>query len=306
MHAVKELYPMRGVITTVTTPFNEDLSVNWRDLRRTAEAALEAGISGFLAPCLASEIDELTEQERYRMAAELLTVTRQAGRGLVIPNVRGKDQAACVEQAKRYLDLGVDGVNIFMPTQGEESYRELVAAIDALHPPLLCLQDGKSNELKAPFIKAMFDEFESFRCIKIETANPGPDYTAVLKATNGRLNVSGSWGSDQMIEAFDRGIHALMPSGLFELFVNVYRLYHEKSRDAAVRLFYDILPIIVFSRQSDSVNLSLHKMYFKRLGLYSTVKFRGPYAIDAIAESYANEMIDRALRIRDNMDAYWQ
>ena len=303
---MKELYPMRGVITTVNTPFNEDLTINWSDLRRTAEAALEAGVSGFLAPCFASEIDELTNEERYRMVTELLAVTHQAGHGIVMPNVRGKTKDDCVEQAKRYLDLGVDGVNIFMPTVTEESYRELVAAVDELHPPFLCLQDTKDNELRAPFVKSMFAEFESFRCIKIETANPGPDYTAILKATDGRLNVSGSWGSDQMIEAFDRGIHALMPSGLFELFVNVYRLYHEKSREAAMKLFFDILPIIVFTRQSDSANLSLHKRYFQRLGLYTTTKFRAPFAVDAVQAHYIEEMIDRALYIRDHMDQYWQ
>lgn len=303
---MKELYPMHGIITTVNTPFHDDLSINWSDLRRTAEAALNAGVAGFLAPCFASEIDQLTEEERYRMAGELAAVTKEAGHGIVIPNVRGKDREACVEQAKRYLDLGVDGINIFMPTITEESYRELVAAVDALHPPFLCLQDTKDNELKAPFVKSMFEEFDSFRCIKIETANPGPDYTAILAATEGRLNVSGSWGSDQMIEAYDRGIHALMPSGLFELFVNTYRLYHEKSREAAMRLFFAMLPIIVFTRQSDSVNLSLHKMYFHRLGLYSTVKFRGDYAIDAIQERYANAMIDRALWLRDHMEEYWK
>lgn len=303
---MKELYPMHGIITTVTTPFNEDLSINWEDLRRTAVAALDAGVSGFLAPCFASEIDTLTEDERYRMASELVQICRDYGRGIVLPNVRGQNKENCVEQAKRYLDLGVDGVNIFMPTVTEESYRELVAAVDALHPPFLCLQDTKDNELSAPFVKSMFDEFESFRCIKIETLNPGKDYTDIIAATENRLNVSGSWGSDQMIEAFDRGIHALMPSGLFELFVNTYRLYHEKSREAAMKLFFDILPIIVFTRQSDDVNLSLHKMYFKRLGLYSTTKFRSAYAIDDVQERYANEMIDRALYIRDHMDEYWQ
>ena len=47
---MKELYPMHGIITTVNTPFNDDLSINWSDLRRTAEAALEAGVSGFWRP----------------------------------------------------------------------------------------------------------------------------------------------------------------------------------------------------------------------------------------------------------------
>ena len=92
---MKELFSMFGVITTVDTPFNEDLSINWTDLRRTAEAALEAGVSGFLAPCFASEIDDLNEEERYRMARELVDVTRAAGHGIVIPNVRGKDKEAC-------------------------------------------------------------------------------------------------------------------------------------------------------------------------------------------------------------------
>ncbi len=302
---MKELYPLHGVVTTVNTPFNDDLSINWGDLRKTAEAALDAGVAGFLAPCFASEIDLLTEEERYRMARELVSVTREAGHGIVLPNVRGQDAAACVDQAKQYLDLGVDGINIFMPTVTEEHYRELVAAVDALHPPFLCLQDTKDNELKATFVKALFQEFGSFRCIKIETANPGPDYTAMLNATEGRLNVSGSWGSDQMIEAYDRGIHALMPSGLFELFVHTYRLYHEKSRSAAMRLFFDMLPIVVFTRQSDSVNLYLHKRYFHRLGLYSAVNFRGPYGVDNAQARYTEEMIDRALFIRAHLDDYW-
>ena len=303
---MKELYPLRGIVTTVTTPFNDDLSINWSDLRRTAQAALEAGVAGFLAPCFASEIDYLTVEERFRMARELVAVTREAGRGIVLPNVRGKDAGDCVEQAKRYLDLGVNGINIFMPTVTQESYRELVAAVDALHPPFLCLQDTKDNELQAPFVKELFDEFDSLRCIKIETANPGPDYTAVLEATGGRLNVSGSWGSDQMIEAYDRGIHVLMPSGLFELFVHVYRLYHEKSRESAMRLFFDMLPIVVFTRQSDSANLNLHKTYFKRLGLYSSVNFRGPYAVDEMQARYTQEMIDRALYLRDHLEDYWR
>lgn len=302
---MKERYPMRGIITTVDTPFNEDLSINWKDLRRTAEAALEAGVTGFLAPCFASEIDRLTTEERCRMASELVSVTREARRGIVLPNVRGANQADCVEQAKRYLDAGVDGINIFMPTGTEAGYRELVAAVDALHPPFLCLQDTKDNEFTPAFVKSLFDEFESFRCIKIETAFPGPDYTAMQAVTGGRLNVSGAWGSDQMIEAYDRGIDALMPSGMFELFVHVYRLYHEKSREAAMRLFFDMLPIVAFTRQSDPVNWSFHKRYFQRLGLFSTTRFREKVQIDACQARYAEAMIDRALDLRAHLAEYW-
>ena len=60
---MKELYPMFGIITTVNTPFNEDLSINWADLRRTAEAA--AWLRAALAcPSRADEGDFDFQEER--------------------------------------------------------------------------------------------------------------------------------------------------------------------------------------------------------------------------------------------------
>lgn len=44
-----------------------------------------------------------------------------------------------------------------------------------------------------------------------------------------------------------------------------------------MRLFFDMLPIVVFTHQSDRVNLYLHKRYFHRLGLYSADLFRNAF-----------------------------
>lgn len=59
-----------------------------------------------------------------------------------------------------------------------------------------------------------------------------------------------------------------MPSGLYELFVNAYDLYHKTSREAAMHLFFDVLPIIVFTRQSDAVNRVFHNTYLQRLDIF--------------------------------------
>ncbi len=162
--------------------------------------------------------------------------------------------------------------------------------------------DGLPDEL----IVKLFNDFESVRCIKIEVKDSGPKYTRIIKATDGKLNVSGAWGSSQMIEAYDRGIHALMPSGLFELFVNVYRLYHEKSRDAAIKLFFDMLPIISFTRQSQPLNRYFHKLYFKRLGLFEDAVSREDVYFDEYHERYANDLIEYAIKLRDNISSYWE
>lgn len=120
------------------------------------------------------------------------------------------------------------------------------------------------------------------------------------------MNVSGARESDQMIEGFDRGMHALMPSGLFELFVNAYRLYHEKGRESATKLFFDMLPIIVWTRQEMPLNIYFHKHYLQKIGVFDSAAMRLTANIDVYRKRYAEEMIDYAVCLRDRLPEYWK
>lgn len=302
---MKELFPLHGVVTTVLTPFNDDLSIDMESFRRSINAALDAGVVGFLCPCSAGEIKYLTFEERKEMVGEAVNITK--GKAMVISNIAAENREDRIKMCKDYLELGVSGLNLNMPYTTDDEYRKMVADIDALKPPFMCIQDdtNKGHDIPVELIKSLFYEFETLRCIKIEVKYSGPKYTKVLQATDGMLNVSGAWGSDQMIEAFDRGIHALMPSGLYELFVNIYDLYHKKSREAAIKLFFDMLPIILFTRQSNSVNRTFHKMYLQRLGIFKTTISREPTYFDEYHERCANELIDRAIELKKRLPEYW-
>lgn len=302
---MKQLYPLSGVVTTVLTPFTPSLAIDWQSFRRSIQAALNAGVAGFLVPCFASELKQLSLEERTQMVRETMQLVK--GRALVIPNVQGDTPQSRLQQCREYLQMGVSGLNLNMKFTDEEAFYGFVAEIDALHPPFLSIQDdnNEGGGIPVSLIQRLFEEFESFRCIKIEIKGSGPKYTQVLRATDGRLNVCGAWGSDQMMEAYDRGIHALMPSGLYELFVNIYDLYHKKSREAAMKLFFDMLPIIVFTRQSDEVNRAFHKAYLKRIGIFETTLCREPGGFDAYQERYANDLIDYAIQLRSRLAQYW-
>lgn len=303
---MKELYPMHGIITTVITPFKPvTKEIDWPSYRRSFKAAMDAGVKGFLVPCLASEMPLLKDEEIIREVEEAVKVV--AGKALVIPSVTASTREKRLQQCKEYLRLGVDGINLNMPYKSDEDYCAMVKEIDDLKPPFLCIQDASSSDDGLPdaLIVKVFEEFESVRCIKIEVKDPGPKYTRILKATGGRLNISGAWGSSQSIEAYDRGIHALMPSGLFELFVNVYNLYHKKSRDAATKLFFDMLPIISFTRQSDPLNRYFHKLYLKRVGIFEDAVSREEVYFDEYHQRYAADLIEYAIRLLDNMQSYW-
>ena len=304
---MKELYPMHGIITTVLTPFDPvTKEIDAASFHREIETALSAGVAGYLVPCNASEMKDLSWDERKFLVRETVAIAK--GKALVIPSVSADSLDECIRQCEEYLSLGVDGININITYTSDEAYVEVVRQLDKLDPPFICLQDfsmqddGLSDEL----LVRCFQEFPSVRCAKIEVQNSGPKYTRILEKTQGRMNVSGAWGSSQSIEAYDRGIHAMMPSGLYELFVNVYRLYHEKDREHAKKLFFAMLPIISFTRQNTSLNLFFHKLYLTRIGVFESTAMRQEYLFDEYHSRYAENLIDYALKLRDEIPAYWE
>ena len=304
---MKELYPMHGIITTVLTPFDPiTKQIDIPSFRREISTALNAGVAGYLVPCNASEMQELSWEERKTLVKE--TVALVSGKALVIPSVSAASLEDCINQCQEYLSLGVDGININITYQDEESYMEVVRQLDQLHPPFICLQDlcMEGDGIPDDVLVRCCEEIPSVRCVKIEVQNSGPKYTRLLERTDGKLNVSGAWGSSQSIEAYDRGIHAMMPSGLYELFVNVYRLYHEKGREPAKKLFFAMLPIIAFTRQNTSLNLYFHKLYLKRIGVFSSTTMRQDYLFDEYHRRIADMLIDYAIKLRDDIPKYWE
>lgn len=306
----KELFDLKGVIATVITPFTEDGKIDHKSLERQIEFGLESGLAGFLVPCGASEIKYLDHDEQVSLFKTSAKVAK--GKAFLMPNLPGPSKEEIVEQAKEYMALGADGLNIntkWSPRKGpEEEYYELVAAVNDLKPNFICLQDDDKYTPGIPVELAtkMFNELDRLFAIKCETDFCQPKYTQIIKATGGKMLVYGANGSAHSLEAYDRGVHGFMPSGFFPLFVNLYRLYHEKSREAAAKFFFDFLPIIMFTRQHGSVNRITHKSYFKRLGIFDTIKSKDPDDFfDEYSIRYREEMIDRAIDMTNRMDEYW-
>jgi len=97
------------------------------------------------------------------------------------------------------------------------------------------------TRIARPDDRRLFEELEPFRCIKVETVPAGSKYTAILAATGGRLNISAGWAVPQLIEALDRGVHAVTPGGLHWVIVEVVRRYRAGDRASARALFDRLL-----------------------------------------------------------------
>ncbi|MFA7159673.1 MAG: dihydrodipicolinate synthase family protein [Kiritimatiellia bacterium] len=292
----KELFPLKGIVTVLNTPFTRDNRLDLAGLKKNMAYALKSGVAGFLVPAMASEVYKLSFDERIALVE---TALEEAGtRAVVIGGAGETNPARRTKMARRLLQAGCRNLLLQIPFAGEKRFQDDVMRVADLGPAMLMIQDWdfRGNGLPLGLICRLFEEVDSFRCLKIETVPAGPKYTAVLKATGGRLNVSGGWAVSSMIEALERGVHAFMPTGMHEIYCLIYRLFQGGRKPEANEWFTRLLPVLAFSNQH--LDISIH--FFKRLlhaqGIYATSRVRPPImAFDRFHERHARTMIGYAI-----------
>ena len=295
---MKELLPLRGIVTVLNTPFTAKNEVDAVALRRHVRAALDAGVAGFLIPGMASEVDKLTPAERDLLVSSVLAEAK--GRACVIGGASAPTSAGRVQLAQRLIAQGCDGVLVSIPYENDEQYARAVCEVADTSPPFLMLQDWDARGYGVPVatLVKLFETVEAVRAVKVEVVPAGRKYSELLAATGGRLHVSGGWAVMQIIEAMDRGVHAFMPTALHRIYVAIHRLHQAGQRDAARALFDRVLPVLAFSNQH--LDISIH--FFKRLlhaqGTYPTSNVRSPILpFDEQHARIADELIARAIAL---------
>lgn len=287
---------LSGIVSVLNTPFTHDDRIDAGGLAAHVEHAIETGAAGFLVPALASEVYKLTMDERRLLVQT--TLETAGGRVPVIGGASAATENERLAAAAEWIALGCDGILVSVPYQGDADYSAQVERLAALEPGFLMLQDwdAQGDGLPIPLIMELHERIPAFRSIKIEVAQAGVKYTRLLEATQGTLHVAGGWAVTQMIEALDRGVHTLMPTGLNPLYTRIYHHYQAGERGAAKALFWRILPILAFSNQHLDLSIHFFKRLLHRQGLYRTDRVREPITpIDACQSRMADELIGYAL-----------
>lgn len=302
LHPGKELYPLKGIVTVLNTPFTVHNNIDFESVKRNVNEALKAGVAGFLVPAMASEVYKLTATERQKILA--LVVETVEDRVPVIGGAGEQDLNKSKKLLKSYLALGCKNVLFQIPFVDKQQFRKHFMELANLSPEMIMLQDWDATGTGLPdeLICELFEEVPAFRCLKIETVPSGPKYSRILKLTQGKLNVSGGWAVTQMMDGLRRGVHAFMPTGMHWIYTKIYRHFEMGETKEAEALFNTILPVLNFSNQS--LDLSIH--FFKRLlfrqGIYTQPKVRFPIApFDEEQQNQADQLIDQILRIEKKL-----
>jgi len=305
MATLDPLVHLRGIVPSMNTPFLADGSVDAASIGRTVEAVLGAGVAGMLILAVAGETGSLTPAEK-RLVAE--TTLRQVdARVPVIVGCSAATQDERLALAQMARALGAPA----MLCQAPDGLRgdDLVAAMQELAaagPPVLMVQDLEFGGpgLGLDDIRLLRAQVPAFRCLKIEVALPGPKYTAVMEASQGRLHVSGGWAASQMMEALHRGVHAFIPTAMDTVYVAIHRLFTAGQHAAARELHGRLAPVLAFSNQHLDVSIRFFKHLRQREGLFSTAHCRpGVRALDAHQMRELEACIDQVLALQQAVRA---
>lgn len=272
----KQLYPLKGIVTVLNTPFTEADTIDLNALQRNVAVAIQAGVSGFLVPAMAAEVYKLSELERLQMVEAVLEAV--AGRVPVIAGAGETDLQKSKKLLRSYLNMGCANVLFQIPFENEAQFRKHFIELADLDPKMIMLQDWDASGygLKDELICDLFETVEAFRCLKIETVPAGVKYSRMLELTQGKLHISGGWAVSQMMEGLQRGVHAFMPTGMHLIYTTIYKLFEEGKPRAAEQLFLEILPVLAFSNQHLDISVHFFKRLLCRQGIYPTPKVRSP------------------------------
>jgi dihydrodipicolinate synthase/N-acetylneuraminate lyase len=299
---MKNLYPLHGIVTVLNTPFSEENQIDFYALRANVREAMEAGVSGFLVPAMASEVQKLSHAEKLEMVETVLETVNG-----IVPVFAGTASASVRESGeliKSYQEIGCKHFLIQIPYISDDQLKADFYTLANHAPEVIMLQDWDAQGYGLPdeLIMELFEEVPAFRCLKVETVPAGIKYSRILELSQGKLNVSGGWAVSQMPEGLQRGVHAFMPTGMHWIYSKIFSSYHEGKTDAAVSLFNDILPVLAFSNQH--LDISIH--FFKRLlwkqGIYPTPNVREPIIpFDLIHQYIADALIEHIIKIETHI-----
>ena len=299
---MKELYPLKGIVTVLNTPFTKANTIDYKALKKNVNEAIKAGVAGFLVPAMASEVYKLSEIERMKMVE---TVLETAGNKVpVIAGTGETDLSKSKKILRSTLEIGCKNVLFQIPYKNEEQFRGHFMELAALQPEMIMLQDWDASGygLGDELICDLFENVEAFRCLKIETVPAGVKYSKILELTKGNLNISGGWAVSQMIEGLHRGVHAFMPTGMHYIYTSIYKLFKEGQSEKAEHLFQQILPVLAFSNQHLDISIRFFKRLLFRQGIYPTPNVREPILpFDKIHQEIADKHIEFIMQLENEI-----
>lgn len=269
---------MKGIYPILSIPFNAEGQIDLEDLQKETEWEIEAGVDG-IGIGMASEVYKLTEDERDLV---LQTVVKQAdGRVKIVMNTGAEGAQVAIQWSRRAEELGADALMIRPPTytasHADEVVRYFTNIAENVSIPIF-LQDQGGAAIAPGLAVRIARQSENLCYIKVEAPPTVPRTTEVvnLRGDSG-LIVFGGAGGNFLIEEARRGsIGSMSGHTMPDIFVKIWKMFHDGQEEQAEREFRKYPPLIRTLNQGYGLALWLSKEVLVKRGVFKVAYARNP------------------------------
>lgn len=197
----------KGAGVALITPFNSDLSVNYKELESLIERQINEGTDAIIVCGTTGEPATMTHDEKLEVIK--FTVEKVAGRIPVIAGTGGNSTQAVVDFSKEVSLLGVDGLLIVTPFYNKATqnglYEHYAQVANAVKLPIIMynVPSRTGCNIKPETAVRLGEDFDNIVGIK-EASGDISQVAKLAKLAKGKLDIY-SGNDDQVLPILSLG-----------------------------------------------------------------------------------------------------
>ena len=249
-------FRFRGIYCPLTTPYKDNLDIDYEDLRNEVEFCVQSGMHGIVTNVNAAEFYTLSDEEHEEITK--FTAKQVNNRLPLMAGIVGWSTQHSIERAKQAEFYGYDAVISMPPVIAKpmefDDIRRFYAKLDKAVDMPICIQNAPPTGpvLTPEQVFMIARECEHVQFIKEETDNE-MDYVSRMVAME-RLERPGVFGGVMsgnsgltLIECYKRGACGCMPSAhIGDIFAMLWELLEAGKTDEACKLHNEMAPFLLY------------------------------------------------------------
>jgi 4-hydroxy-tetrahydrodipicolinate synthase len=274
---------VQGVYSVLPTPFTASGDIDHDSLRRVVDMGVAAGVDGFTALGVTSEVARFTEAERGEVLDTVMAAVN--GRAQVVAGTTAEGLRTCIEYSRRARAAGAARVMVSPPRapklNSDAVLRHYAALADAVDLPIV-VQDYppiSGFAMEPALLARIARDVPAARTIKLEDP-PTPFKTSRILEQAGETPVAifGGLGGVFLLEELMAGAAGAMTGFAYpEALVHIVRRFKAGDVDGAASLFYRLVPLMRFEFQ-EGIGMAIRKEVLRRRGVVADASTRAPGA----------------------------
>lgn len=280
---------LAGILPVLPTPFGVDGRIDAGAMRGIVCFALDAKANGLVFPGFASEVEELSDDERRELLR--VVVEETDARAPVVAGGSAETPGEVISHGRYARSLGLNHMMVQPPKSigcrpgpVGEFLEEVAAELPDLEIILQNAPAPRGSDLAPETISRLCDRIRQIRYVKEEALPSGPAISRLVGDEPGELlGVIGGGGARFILDEYARGACAAMPAvEIADIHVQMDRAWRDGRKDEARRHYVRTLPLLALQ---SVYRMRLTKHVLKRRGVISETGVRAPTPeIDAFAE----------------------